>query len=172
MVEFTTVTDKADRKVIVYLMAAVLAVAGVILLFYVRYQQKNPPPTTSGPVVIEGMLRPGDPNFEYYKNKVLLENVKASLGINFAQSRIAIIEGNIANEGDRKLEALELHIALYDVYNKLSKERTATPLRPGVGLNKPMEPLEKRYFRVNIEPIEQLWDPKTLQIEITGLKYQ
>jgi hypothetical protein len=172
MAELTTVTDSHDRKVIIYIMAAVLAVAGGILLFYVRYQQKNPPPATSGPVVIPGMLRPGDPNFEYYKNKVRLENVKASLGINFAQSRIAIIEGNMANEGDRKLEALELHIALYDVYNKLSKERTATPLRPGVGLNKPMEPLERRYFRVNIEPIEQLWDPKTLQIEITGLKYQ
>lgn len=172
MAELTTVTDSHDRKVIIYIMAAVLAVAGGILLFYVRYQQQNPPPATSGPVVIPGMLRPGDANFEYYKNKVRLENVKASLGINFAQSRIAIIEGNIANEGDRKLEALELHIALYDVYNKLSKERTATPLRPGVGLNKAMEPLERRYFRVNIEPIEQLWDPKTLQIEITGLKYQ
>lgn len=172
MDQWSTVTDSSNRKVIVYLTAAVLAVAGTILLFYVRYQQKNPPPLSSGPVVIPGMLRPGDSNFEYYKNRIRLENVKASLGINFAQSRIAIIEGTIVNEGDRKLEALELHIALYDIYNKLSKEKTATPLRPGIGLNKPMEPLERRYFRVNIEPIEQLWNPKTLQIEITGLKYR
>jgi hypothetical protein len=172
MAELTVPRDDSNRKMILYITAAVLVVATGLVLLYVRYQQKNPPPASAGPVVIQGMLRPGDSNFEHYKNKVRLENVRASLGINFAQSRIAIIEGNIANEGDRKLEALELHVALYDIFNKLSKERTATPLRPGVGLNKPMEPLEKRYFRVNIEPIEQLWNPKRLEIEITGLKYQ
>ena len=89
-----------------------------------------------------------------------------------AKSRIAIVSGIITNEGDRKLEALELHIALFDVYNKLSKERISTPLRPDVGVKRPMEPLEKREFTVWIEPIEQLWNPKRLEIELSGLKYQ
>jgi hypothetical protein len=172
MAELTTPKEDESRPIIIYLMAAVAAVSLGVLFFYVRHQQKNPPPASKGPVVIEGMVRPGEPNFEYYKDRIRLENVKASLGINFAQSRIAIIEGIISNEGDRKLEALELHIALYDAYNQLSKERTATPLRPGVGISRPMEPLEKRYFAVHIEPIEQLWNPKRLEIEITGLKYQ
>jgi hypothetical protein len=65
-----------------------------------------------------------------------------------------------------------MHLALFDVYQKLSAERTRTPLRPGVGLNRPMEALEKRDFTVWIEPIEQLWNPKELVVEITGLKYQ
>ena len=38
--------------------------------------------------------------------------------------------------------------------------------------NKPMEPLEKRIFSIGIESVEQLWNPKRLEIEITGLKYQ
>lgn len=172
MLEMAGEKEKSNRTFLLYVTAAVLALAAVAVFLVMRYQQQHPPPVSKGPVVIPGMLRPGDPGFEYYKNKIRLENVRASLGINFAQNRIAIVEGIIANEGDRKLVALELHIALYDIYNKLSKERTATPLRPGVGVDRPMEPLEKRYFSVFMEPIEQLWNPKRLEIEITGLKYE
>jgi len=153
-------------------MTAVLAVVVGAVFLYVRYQQKNPPVLGSGPPVIPGLVRPGEPDFEYYKGKIRIENVKASLGINFAQSRIAIISGIIANEGDRELVALEMHISLYDVYDKLAKERTATPLRPGIGLKRPMDPLERRSFTVHIEPIDQLWNPQRMEIEITGLKYQ
>ena len=35
-----------------------------------------------------------------------------------------------------------------------------------------MEPMEKRPFTIWIEPIEQLWNSKRVEIEITGLKYQ
>jgi hypothetical protein len=119
------------------------------------------------------MVRPGDVGFEAYKNKVRIENVKASMFLNFAGNRVASIDGIIANEGSRKLEALELRITLYDVYDKMFRERIATPLRPGLGLFKgPMEPLEKRTFTVWIESIEQLWNPKRVEIEISGLKYQ
>ncbi len=171
MTEFRMEPRSQNRTVTIFLMAAVFALGAGAVFFYIRYQDRNPPPSGEGLTVIPGMLRAGDSNFEFYKNRVQIKNVKASLGINFAQNRIAIIEGIIANEGDRKLEALELHIALYDVWDKLSKERIATPLRPGIGLKRPMQPLERRTFTVFIEPIEQFWNPKRLEIEITGLKY-
>jgi hypothetical protein len=119
------------------------------------------------------MMRPGEPAFEAYKNKVRIENVKATIGLNFAGTRSAFIDGIIANEGDRKLEALELHVTLYDVYDNVSKEKTVLVLRPGAGLNRnPMDPMEKRTFSVSIEPVEQLWNPKRVEIEISGLKYK
>jgi hypothetical protein len=34
-----------------------------------------------------------------------------------------------------------------------------------------MEPLEKRTFSVGIDGVDQLYDPKRVEIEITGLKY-
>lgn len=173
MMEFNSEVGRSRRPVVLYIMLGVAAVVAGLIFFYVRYGDHTPAKASSDqPVVVEGMLRPGNTNFEAYKNRIRIENVKASLGINFAQSRIAIITGDIVNDGDRKLEALEMHIALYDVYDKLVKERTATPLRPGVGLKRPMEPLEKRSFTVYIEPIDQLWNPKRLEIDITGLKYQ
>lgn len=173
MVEFTSEEPKSFRSPVIIVSAVILLVAIVAIYFYARHQSsEHSTVTAQGPIVIPGMVRPGDPNFEYYKHKIRIESVKASLGITFSKARVAIVSGIVSNEGDRKLEALELKITLYDVYDKLSKERVATPIRPGVGLKGPMEPMEKRTFSVGIESVEQLWNPRRLEVMITGLKYK
>ncbi|NWG13643.1 MAG: hypothetical protein HXY20_08925 [Acidobacteria bacterium] len=172
MLEFTSRPNKFGAMNRLAVTIAIFALAAVGVVLYAHYQRRTQPAGSSGPVVIPGMLRPGDPGFEYYKNKIRLENVKAGLGITFNKNRVALVSGIISNEGDRRLEALELHVTLYDLYDKFSKDRTATPLRPGVGLSGPMEPLEKRTFTIGIEGIEQLWNPRRLEVEITGLKYR
>ncbi len=170
--EFTSEPKKPARQTTFIITAAVLVVAAVLISFLVRYQKRYQAESSAGPVVVPGMLRAGNTNFEYYKKKIRIEDARASLGISFNKTRVAFISGIIVNDGDRKLDALELKITLYDLYNKLSKERIATPLRPGVGFYKPMEPLERRSFQVAVESVEQLWDPKHVEIEITGLKYE
>jgi hypothetical protein len=173
MLDFTSEIKRPARPVTLYIAIAVAVVAVIALVLVVRYQKNNPLKEASGPVVIPGMLRPGSPDFEAYKDKVRIEGVKAYINLNFAGNRSASIDGIISNEGSRKLEAVEMHLRLFDVYGKLSKERTSIPMRPGIGLNKgPMEPLEKRTFTVWIESVEQLWNPKRVEIEITGLKYR
>lgn len=174
MTEFTSEFKSERRPFALYIMIAVAAIAVSGVFFLVRYQQNHPAPKeVSGPAIIPGMLHPGEPDFEAYKDRVRIENVKASIGLNFAGNRFAAIEGVITNEGSRKLEAVEMHVSLYDVYGKMTKEKTVTPLRPGVGLHQgPMEPLETRTFSVWIESIEQLWNPKRVEIQISGLKYQ
>jgi hypothetical protein len=173
MTEFTAEIKRPARPVTLYIAIAVAVVAVTALVVAVRYQKNNPVQESRGPVVVPGIARAGDPNFEAYKDQIRIERVKAYINLNFAGNRSASIEGIISNEGSRKLEAVEMHLKLYDVYGKLSKERTAIPMRPGIGINKgPMEPLEKRTFTVWIESVEQLWNPKRVEIEITGLKYQ
>ena len=169
MVEFASEQPKPFRPGILIAAAAILVLASLALVFYARHQKaEQAPGTTSGPVVIPGLLRPGNSDFAYYKNKIRIENVRASLGITFSKARIALISYMVVNDGDRKLEGLELRFTLFDVYNKLSKERVTTPVRP----DRPMEPLETRLFSVGIEAVEQLWDPRHLEVEITGLKYK
>jgi hypothetical protein len=174
MAELTSKRSESNRTrtVTVIVAIALFVVAAIGICIFARYQKHVQPEGSSGPVVVPGMLHPGDPNFEYYKNHVRLEDVKAGLGITFSKNRVAIISGIIYNEGDRKLDALELRITLYDLYGKFSKERIATPLRPGTGMYRPMEPLEKRTFSVGLENVEQLWNPRKVEIEITGLKYE
>jgi len=157
------------KKLIIFALVLVVILGGIAL--YVRF---NPPtPRTPSVVNIPGVLRTGDTNFEYYKTKIRIEDVSASVGINYNAVRVAMIAGTILNDGDRKVEAIELHVTLYDMWGRLSKERTVFAVRPGVGFNtKPMEPLERRTFNISIEGMEYYWDPKEISLEITGLKYR
>ena len=171
MLEFTSKPQKAFRPLTLLISLGVLAVLLGATFLYVNYQNSMQQGSTS--VVVPDLLRPGNTNFEYYKTRIRIENVKASLGISFSEIRIATISGTIVNDGDRKLEALELHITLYDVFGAVSKERTAFALRPGAGyISRPMEPLEKRPFAIGVESVEYYWNPKEIAYEITGLKYQ
>ncbi len=174
MVEFASEPQRTFNPIRLYIIGGILVL--LVALFFILHHynsRKGPANPGASTVVVPGLLRSGDTNFEYYKTRIKIENVKASLGISFNNTRIALIEGKILNDGDRKLEAVELHIILYDKYGKISKERTAFALRPGTGLTgKPMEPLERRVFTIGVESIEVLWDPTQITYEITGLKYQ
>jgi hypothetical protein len=174
MAEFTSEIKSTRRPITLYITIVVAALALVAVALIVRYEKNNPrPKEAAGPVVVPGLLRPGETDFEAYKDKVRILNVKASIALNIAGNRFAFIEGIVSNEGGRKLEAVEMHISLYDLYGTLTKEKIAYAVRPGVGLHQgPMVPLEKRTFTVSIESIEQLWNPKRVEITISGLKYQ
>ena len=171
MVEFTTEPQKAFNPIIVIALCIFALFLGGIGI-YIHYQKKSAPQQKSSSVYIPGLLLPGDTDFEYYKTHVKLENVKAALRISFSNARMANISGDIVNDGDRKLEALQLHITLRDVWGKVSKERTAFALRPGAGFSGAMEPLERRPFTIGVESVEYYWDPKQITCEITGLKYR
>ncbi len=173
MVEFRSEPQKTLPKVkLITAIAACIVLLGAIYLF-VRHQGAAPPPAPGASVSVPGLLRPGNTDFEYYKNRIRIENVKATLGVSFSNTRTAMISGTIVNDGSRRLEALEMHITLYDMWGKLSRERTAFALRPGTGFSKkPMEPLEKRAFTISIESVEYYWNPKQIAYEITGLKFQ
>ncbi len=173
MVEFISEPQKSFHPIRICIALAILAIALGAVFLYTRYQKELLPDSESVGITVPGLLRSGNTNFEYYKTRVQIENVKATLAVSFNQARIAIISGIIVNDGDRKLEALELHIVLYDVWGEVSKERTAFALRPGAGYSgKPMEPLESRPFTIGVESVEYYWNPKQVTYEITGLKYR
>jgi hypothetical protein len=171
MLEFNAKPQTTSRLGTALIALAIFVVAITAIFFYAR-QQKLTQPASAGAIVVPDMLRPGDTNFEYYKKYIRIDSVKAALGISFNKARVAFISGIITNEGDRKVDAVELHITLFDAWGKFSKDRTTIPVRPDAMPKRPMEPLEKRSFSVGIESVEQYWDPKKVEIEITGLKYQ
>jgi len=163
------IQTSSPKKLIISTLVLVALLGGIAL--YVRY---NPPGQRSPSAVdIPGMLRAGDTNFEYYKTKIRIEDVKASVGINYNAARIAMIAGTVLNDGDRKLEALEFHVTLYDMWGRFSKERTIYVIRPDGKFNqKPMNPLERRTFSISVEGVEYYWDPEEISLEITGLRYK
>jgi hypothetical protein len=173
MVEFTSETEKGVRPVTIAIALVLIAAMAVAVFFLVRRQKEaQPQGEKAAPIYVPGLTHPGDPDFEYYKHYVRIENAKATLGLTFSKARIAMISGIIANEGDRKLEAVELKVTLFDIYGKVDKEVIRYPIRPGLPPNRPMEPLEKRTFTIAIESVEQLWNPNKVEVSMSGLKYQ
>ena len=159
-----------NRKLLIISAIALVVILGGIAL-YVRYNPHTP--RSPSAIDVPGMLRAGDTNFEYYKTKIHIQDVKASLGINYNAARIAMIAGTILNDGDRKVEAIEIHVTLFDVWGRLSKERSVYVVRPDGKFNqKPMDPLERRAFNISLEGMEYYWDPKEISLEIIGLKYK
>lgn len=173
MVEFISEPQKTfqPKTLLITLGVLIVLLGGVGVYIYTQRGMQSG--GNAAAFTVPDLLRPGNTNFEYYKSKIRIEDIKASLGVSFNNARIAIISGTILNDGDRKLEALELHITLFDVWGKLSKERTAFALRPGAGYSgAPMKPLERRPFTIGVESVEYYWNPKQISIEITGLKYK
>ncbi|MBP1609471.1 MAG: hypothetical protein H6Q04_1706 [Acidobacteria bacterium] len=171
MLKFDSKPPKSPRFGTALTALVIFVIAIAAILFYARHQ-KATQPGAAGQISVPDMLRPGDTNFEYYKKYIRIDNVRAALGISFNKARVAFISGIITNDGDRKVEAIELRITLFDAWGKFSKDRTTTPVRPDAMPKRPMEPLEQRAFSVGIESVEQYWDPKKVEIEITGLKYR
>ena len=159
----------SPKKLIISVLVLVALLGGIVL--FVRHSA--PAPRSHSTTNIPGVMRAGDTNFEYYKTRIRIENVAATLGVNYNAARFATIAGTILNDGDRRLEAVELHVMLYDVWGNLSKERTAFAIRPNGRFNqRPMGPLERRAFIISLEEIEYYWDPKEISVEVTGLRYR
>ena len=171
MAEFRIEPQQSSNKKMLIVTALVLI---ALLCGIASYVRRHPPdPRSPSAVNVPDILRAGDTNFEYYKTKIIIEDVKASLGISFNNSRVAMLAGTVINNGDRRVDALEIYVTLYDAWGKLSKERAIYLVRPDGKFNqKPMNPLERRAFNVSIEGMEYYWDPKEISVEITGLRYK
>jgi hypothetical protein len=169
MVEFISEPQKPSSPILPIITAGLLIIILGGIAFY-SYRQRGNPTKPAAAIFVPGLLKAPDSNFEYYKTQIRIENVGASLGISLSNSRTAFISGILLNNGDRTLEALQLHIILYDIQGKISKERTAFILRPGPGLHS-LAPLEKRAFNIGVDSVERDWNPKLISYEITGLKY-
>lgn len=151
---------------------AFVAVLFLSIFLLYRHYARSLPRTEGGRVVIEGVARAGDPNFDEYVRNVQINNVKGELWTNFKMDRMAVISGMLSNYGDRRLEAIELKITLFDVYGRNLREHISTPFRPGVpGVKGPLESLQSHPFSTRIEGIPDFWDPRRVDVQINGLKF-
>jgi hypothetical protein len=173
MVEFTSEPQKPYSPIVLFIMIGLVIVLLGGIAFYVYHQRGMPSKQNTATTTIAGLIEAPDTNFEFYKTRIRIENVSAALGVSLSNSRTAFITGTIFNAGDRELEAVRLHITLYDIEGKISKERTAFILRPGPGsTGKAMKPMETRSFTTGADSVEHHWNPKQISYEITGLKYR
>jgi hypothetical protein len=145
---------------------AALAFAAVIgfFVYFGFTKPTNPEPLT-------GVLRAGDPNFEWYKKYVSIDpkSQKIQLAQNMAGARIVTFSGVIKNGGEKTLDVVEVKLGLFN-YLKPVWEGVRTPIRPDDRIP-PLGPLEERPFSLYVEALPEAWNAGQAEMWISGFRF-
>ncbi|MDA2936958.1 hypothetical protein MYX75_01675 [Acidobacteria bacterium AH-259-A15] len=136
----------------------------VLLVFTLEPGAKNK-------VELTGVLRGGDPDYQWYGKYVKLKNPQIKMTRNFAGNRMVIFSGIIENNGEKTLDAVEVELNFFN-YDQLVLKTTRTPIRPGPGTyTPPIEPLEQRGFTLYMENFPEDWLASRAEMAIHGFRF-
>lgn len=153
----------------IYLLAAVITTLLVLLMAGVlRLAQMQPTFRPAAQPVLEGLIRPGSPEFEAVREKIVVEQVEANEGVRLLGDVTVEVSATIRNMTDRRLNALEARGAVLDEEKRAIAERTLVviPAKQTV-----LEPGEAVRVKVLLEGISPDAGRGGAAMEITGLRF-
>lgn len=153
----------------IYLLAAILTTMIMLVMAGVlRLAQTSPP--TKPPVErrLEGALRPEMPEFEQYREKIVVEQVMAREAPRAIDDLAVEMNAAVRNTTDRTLSGLELRGAVLDAQSTPVGERTVVvvPARQTA-----LEPGETIHVRILLEGISPEAERADVLMEVTGLRF-
>ncbi|MBD0371816.1 MAG: hypothetical protein ICV60_13325 [Pyrinomonadaceae bacterium] len=152
-----------------YLLAAIITTLLVLLMAGVlRLSQMHPPVNPRAQPVLEGLIRPGTPSFEEVREKIIVEQLKATEGRQTLGGVSVEVSGIIRNMTDRRLTALEARGAALDAEKRAIAERmvVVVPAKQTV-----LEPGEAVNVRVLLEGISPEAERAEVLMEVTGVRF-
>ncbi len=160
-------TDKPNRGLLWKVIPIAVVVFAVIIglfIFFGFNKETQPAPLT-------GVLRAGDPNFEWYKKYISIDHQsqKIQLGTNYAGDRIVMFSGTINNGGEKTLDVVEVKLILFN-YEKPVWETIRTPIRPDSRIT-PIPPLGRRSFALYVEALPEAWNAGQAEMWINGFRF-
>ncbi|MBI1748298.1 MAG: hypothetical protein HYR55_17200 [Acidobacteria bacterium] len=132
---------------------------------------KNQPRNQAGRVTVPGVLHAGQADFDDYRRHVRIVEAIGEVSTNLNGNMIAVISGSLLNEGDHKLDVIELHVGLFDRNGRKIREDIKTPLQPYLLPHRPLDPVHSLPFSFYVEGISTAWDPRRVDLEIHGLRF-
>jgi hypothetical protein len=152
-----------------FLLSAIITTLIVLLMAGVLHVAQNRP--IGSPAVeprLEGALRPGMPEFEQYREKIVVERLNAAEAPRVMNDQAVEITAAVRNTTDRTLSGLEVRGALLDAQRTPIGERTVVvvPTKQTA-----LEPGESISMRILLEGISPETERAGLLMEITGLNF-
>ena len=144
---------------------ALLAVVGWAVLVYLGLGPKEQPA-----VALTGILRAGDPTYEWYSPYLDLKKPKIQMAKNLAGKRTVIFSGVIENNGEKVLDVVEIGVHLFN-HDELVWETTRRAISPGA-YSPPLQPLKRRGFTLYVETIPGKWRASNAEMEIRGFRFR
>lgn len=141
---------------IVILLVIVLGAAG---FWYLDSKAKQAPP---GPPALTAEAKA-------YTKYLGLAGVEMQAHTSYLNQQVVEITGNISNNGDRKLDLVEINCIFYDPYGKVVQRERVPIVSHRMG---GLAPGETKAFRLPFDTIPEDWNQATPQLVIAQIKFQ
>jgi len=123
---------------------------------------------------VENMVRAGSPEFDAYKDKVVLEIDQDSKMVhpNMIGMWQLAVQATLSNRGDRELTVVEVTGKMIDLQDKVIAHATSRPIpriRPA-----PLKPGESMTVKVKVDAPAKITEGevKDILMELSGLRFQ
>jgi hypothetical protein len=140
----------------------VLVTAGAI-----RWTLTKPAARHVAPPRLEGALRPETPGFERFREKIIVEQLRATEAPRPPGDFSLVMNATVRNATDRALSGLEMRGGIVDAQMSLVRERTVvviparqTTLEPGEAIN----------VHILLEDIRPEWKRAGMLMEVTAVR--
>ena len=152
----------------------VVGLVSLVLIAGLLYWLTKPgATTTSGPPRLEGAIRPGSPEFEQYKSKIVLDKPEATEATRPIGDIVMTLSTTVRNFTGRTISGLEIYAAVVDSQDKPVKERTVIAIpsrRPGAPAE--LEPNRTLEIPVMLEGMSKEDDRANIVMDVAAFKFK
>ena len=158
--------ESASHKTLIIVVAVAAAVV-IALFFYVLMRAGGSRGT--GEPTLQGAIRAGSPEFEKYKQGIVLEDPEATEGKRALGDWVMTLKTTVRNVTGKTLSGLEVYAAVVDHQGKPVKERTVVVIptrQPELPPNKTME------VPITLEGFKDTDDRANIKMALTAFKFK
>jgi hypothetical protein len=161
-------TDNSRRMIFI-----VVGIVSLVLIAGLIYLMMRPDATTSsGPPRLEGAFRPGSPEFEQYKSKIVLDKPEATEATRPIGDIVMTLQTTARNFTGRTLIGLEIYAAVVDSQGKPVKDRTVIALPSRRTGQTELEPNQTLEIPVVLEGMGKEDDRANIKMEVSAFKFK
>jgi hypothetical protein len=161
-------TDDSRRTIFI-----VVGIVSVVLVAGLLYWMTRPgPQTSSGPPRLENAFRPGSPEFEQYKSKIVLDKPEATEASRPVGDIVMTLQTTARNFTGHTLSGLEIYAAVVDSQGKPVKDRTVIAVPSRRTGQAELEPNQTLEIPVVLEGMGKQDDRADIKMEISAFKFK
>ena len=159
-VEYSIPEEKPRRKLII--VVALIAAVFIGGFFYLLLRSTTAP---EAPPTLANAIRPGSPEFDQYKAKILIDKPEATQATNALGGFQMFLETTVRNFTGRTITGLELRGAVLNSKGLALKDRTVVVIP---AKRAELEPNKTMNITIPVSGLKESDDRKGLWIEVTG----
>ena len=159
--------EPVESRSTIIIIVAVGAAVVIALFFYLLMRTGSS--NTGGEPVLQGAIRPGPPEWDQFKQRIVLDDPEADEAKRALGDIVMSLHTTVRNFTGRTLNGLEIRAAVVDHQGKAVKERTVVviPTRTAE-----LAPNKTMPVQVMLEGMTDTDDRANIKMEVTGFKFK